>query len=396
MKANRFTCGPGRKIVACRDGAAGEGGGFTLAPDGWIMVLPKGTFPGVLRSYDDAGDEVRRDIVQQFDDQAFAAITDEWNARKAAMGDNFPGMLIDYDHFSHDEDKPTGAAGWIEDLQVRDDGLWGMPRWSVDGKAKLEGGIYRLVSPVLGKFEKLGVQGEGDQQLDVMRPGCLVRLALTNDPQLRGMPPVANRDTNRNPTGNQAMDYKTFLLQLLGLPLTATDEEISAAASTAIGAMNAACATEPKKSIEQMRARLVSVSNELVQARAQADELGKELIAHDVARFKGLVPDEAKLREMLTANRTATVATLTAVEAKASAGGAGGAGGSGRTPMHDSRNRTHPGSPDSDGTEMTEADAAKIRMRAEAIRAESGWAWNRCFDEATREFRTARKAGISR
>jgi hypothetical protein len=27
--------------------------------------------------------------------------------------------------------------------------------------------------------------------------------------------------------------------------------------------------------------------------------------------------------------------------------------------MHDSRNRTHPGSPDSDGTEMTEADAAK-------------------------------------
>lgn len=152
MKANRFTCGPGRKIVACRDGAAGEGGGFTLAPDGWIMVLPKGTFPGVLRSYDDAGDEVRRDIVQQFDDQAFAAITDEWNARKAAMGDNFPGMLIDYDHFSHDEDKPTGAAGWIEDLQVRDDGLWGMPRWSVDGKAKLEGGIYRLVSPVLGTF----------------------------------------------------------------------------------------------------------------------------------------------------------------------------------------------------------------------------------------------------
>lgn len=386
MKANRFTCGPGRKIVACRDGAAGEGGGFTLAPDGWIMVLPKGTFPGVLRSYDDAGDEVRRDIVQQFDDQAFAAITDEWNARKAAMGDNFPGMLIDYDHFSHDEDKPTGAAGWIEDLQVRDDGLWGMPRWSVDGRAKLEGGIYRLVSPVLGKFEKLGTKDEGDKSLDIMRPGSLVRLALTNDPQLRGMPPVANRDTNRNPQGNQAMDYKTFLLQLLGLPPTATDEEIAAACKTA----NAACGTEPKKEVEEMRARLTATAGELAKARAEATELSKALIEHDVVRFKVLVPDEAKLRAMLTANRTATVETLTAVAAKAES-----SAGAGRKPLHDSRNRAHPGSADSDGTELTEGDAAKIRMRAEAIRVDNGWAWNRCFDEATREFRTARKAGVA-
>ena len=398
MKTN-WTSGPAQ-LTACRiadDGADGaKAKPFALPRDGWIMLLPLGTYPGTLRTYTD-GEENREPIEQVFDEKAIKAICDSWNARKTAMGSNFPGMLVDYDHFSHNEDMPTGAAGWIESVEARGDGLWGLPRWSEDGKAKLEGGMYRLVSPVLSGFESLGEEG-GKKKL---RPTVLERLALTNDPQLRGMPPVSNRAGTAN--NKSTMDHKKLLLQLLGLPDTATDSEISDACSAAMSAMNG-CAVDGKKGIAEMRNRIVSLSGELTvvrnerdAAKADAQTANKALVDADLIRFKCLAPDE-KLREMLTANRSVAVAALeVALASKGTGDSSGNGNGSGYTPRHDAKNRSHPGSADGDNaTEMNDRDAAQIRLRADELAKEKGWGFNRAFDEALIEYRMRRRAASAK
>ena len=392
MKTN-WSSGPAQ-LTACR--LADDGGSskpFALPRDGWIMVLPKGNFPGTLRKYTD-GEEEREPIEQVFDEQAIKAIADSWNKRKTEMGANFPGMLVDYDHFSHSEDKPTGAAGWIESVEARADGLWGMPRWSEEGKAKLEGGMYRLVSPVLSGFESVG-ELNGKR---LLRPTVLERLALTNDPQLRGMPPVSNRAVTANT--KTTMDPKKLLLQLLGLPDTATDSEINDACTAAMAAMNG-CATDGKKGVVEMRNRIVSLNGELVVARterdsakAAADAANKSLIEADLVRFKGLAPDD-KLREMLTANRGVAVSALeVALAAKGTTGGTGGT----YVPRHDSRNRANPGSADdADGSApLTDSQAAKIRLRADELSKEKGWGFNRAWDEALIEMRAQIRAGTAK
>ena len=230
-------------------------------------------------------------IEQVFDEKAIKAICDSWNARKTAMGSNFPGMLVDYDHFSHNEDMPTGAAGWIESVEARGDGLWGLPRWSEDGKAKLEGGMYRLVSPVLSGFESLGVDG-GKKKL---RPTVLERLALTNDPQLRGMPPVSNRAGTANT--KDTMDFKKLLLQLLGLPDSATDTEINDACSSAMSAMNG-CAVDGKSGAQPWRIEWGASQRDYIEGfelRFIAElELPQQLMAMVLNRplIDGCLPEE--------------------------------------------------------------------------------------------------------
>lgn len=396
MKPN-WSSGPAQ-LTSCRVADDGENGKpFNLPKDGWIMLLPMGKFPGTLRTYA-GGEETRESIDQVFDQQAIEAIAASWNARKSEMGANFPGMLVDYDHFSHDEDKPTGAAGWIEAVEIRQDGLWGLPRWSQDGRAKLEGGMYRLVSPVLSGFERVGEEN-GKK---VLRPTVLERLALTNDPQLRGMPPVSNRAGTTN--DKTTMDHKKLLLQLLGLPDTATDAEITDACSAAVAAMNG-CATDGKKGITEMRNRIVALNGELVVARterdtakASAEAANKMLVEADLIRFKGLAPDD-KLREMLTANRGVAVAALeVALTAKGTASGHGNGTGKVYVPRHDAKNRANPGSVDKgdeSGANMSEGEAAKIRLRADELSKEKGWGFNRAFDEALIEFRTKRRAGAA-
>ena len=81
---------------------------FELPSDGWYQRAPLGEFP-----HSGAG------ISQVIDAAACSQMVAAFENAKS-QSDNFPGLLIDFDHFSLDAEKHSEAAGWIIDLQFRD------------------------------------------------------------------------------------------------------------------------------------------------------------------------------------------------------------------------------------------------------------------------------------
>jgi len=152
-----------------------SGNGFVIAGDGWVQVTPCGEFP-----HSGAG------VTQVVDREACDRIAAEFNGRKADP--NFPGVLVDFDHFSLDTDKSSEAAGWITELEARVTGLWARVRWSDSGLAAVQGGRFRLVSPVFPAPDACEDLGSGR-----IRPVKLVSVALTNEPNIKGARPIANR-----------------------------------------------------------------------------------------------------------------------------------------------------------------------------------------------------------
>lgn len=150
---------------------------FALAEDGFVQVTPVGEY-----AHEGAG------LVQVIDRLACDMMAAAFAVSKAAGGENFPGLLVDFDHFSLDTGKPSEAAGWVGELEARDDGLWARVRWSDSGLAAVTGGRYRLLSPVFR--HPAGTQDLGGGRV---RPVWLESVALTNEPNIRGGKPIANR-----------------------------------------------------------------------------------------------------------------------------------------------------------------------------------------------------------
>ena len=95
-------------------------------------------------------------------------------------------LAIDYEHQSFDRfntrsDGLRPAAGWIGGLEVRDDGLWAIEvAWTERAVELLRGGEYRYFSPVIFWTD--------EDRSDV---AALGPVALTNDPAMRGVSPLA-------------------------------------------------------------------------------------------------------------------------------------------------------------------------------------------------------------
>ncbi len=97
-------------------------------------------------------------------------------------------LAIDYEHQSFDQlntrsDGLRPAAGWIGGLEVRSDGLWATDvTWTPRAAELLRSGEYRYFSPV--------IYWTDEARTDV---AALGPVALTNDPAMRGVPPLAAR-----------------------------------------------------------------------------------------------------------------------------------------------------------------------------------------------------------
>ena len=165
------------------------------APE-WVHLIPADVFTG----------RDGRGPWRLSDPEGFIERTNAYQA-----GADIP---LDYEHQAEMADRngqPAPAAGWIKELEARQDGIWGRVGWTPKAAAMIIDKEYRYLSPVF-IYEKSGE---------------LVRLdsaALVGQPNLE-----LKALNNQGAEGASMEEFLTQLAALLGLAETATQEEIFAA-----------------------------------------------------------------------------------------------------------------------------------------------------------------------
>ena len=205
---------------------------FQHPTDGWYQIEAKGQHPnraaGVVQVIDDAAAET---IVNRFNEDATKGALRHGNE-----------MLIDHEHFSDQQDQESRAYGWLQQLQNRDDGIYGRIRWTATGKPAVDGGDYRFFSTEYAPGDLTILNSEsGKRKAETthVRPLRLAGLTLTNMNNNRGQKPITNRDNFASavaPAANQNQNPKKPTMKTiatkLGLAAEASEDAILAAVTT--------------------------------------------------------------------------------------------------------------------------------------------------------------------
>ena len=360
---------------------------FKMPDDGWYQLAPLGEFPHAA-----AG------VVQVVDVESCTSMVARFKADAAVA--NFAGLLVDFDHFSLDDRARSEAAGWIVDLVGRETGLWANIRWSDVGEEAVKGGRYRFLSPVWARSDcvDLGPSTGSGQAMARVRPVRLLNAAVTNDPNLKGLVPLANASpVDRRASiggvdgehGKDGLAMKRVIEKLtnhLGIPGDASEDVI----------------LEKMQGLPGLTA-VVDLQNSLKQATDERDALRgelkgaeDELVNRHLAEFEGLISETSRefwAGQLLT-NRTAALAALgdLATQRAGANGeptpgpskeGSGNAGA--RKPLHN-RATARPVIPGQGGVPTdTDNRAVKIRNRAHEIAKAENVPFSVAFRRAERE-----------
>ena len=173
---------------------------------------------------------------------------------------------IDYDHKA-DPAKGSKAAGWIQDAEVREDGLYVSVRWTPSAKEAIKNGEYRYFSP---EYTDEWSDPRGGKYQDVLFGG-----ALTNRPFLKGIMPI-NMSEHFSEEESQVEEFLKALREKLGLAEDATEEEILAAASFQDPEPTPEETENEEDAEEALVADLVLASEEPVAVRQLTDLVKKQ------------------------------------------------------------------------------------------------------------------------
>ena len=197
------------KLIAC----AGEGIELSGVPTE-IKILPLG------RVHSQKGDF-------NVDEESFELIRKQFKDRKL-------DLVIDYEHQTL-SDVQAPAGGWIKELYKGEDAIIAKVEWTAKAAEYLKNKEYRYLSPVV-------LVRKRDQKATAIHS-----VALTNTPAIDGMFALVNSlDIEDISEGGNIMDLKE-LAKALGLPETATEEEIKKAVE------DAAKAAEKLKEMEEKK-----------------------------------------------------------------------------------------------------------------------------------------------
>ncbi len=274
---------------------------FSHPTDGWYQIEPKGEHPnraaGVIQVIDEAA---MKSIVERFNQEAAAG--------KLRHGNE---MLIDHEHFSDQPDKESRAYGWLVELQVRADGIYGRVRWSKTGREAVDGGDYRFFSTEYDareceKCRGSGVEGKsegidavdseasalpgplparagrgspksvvGNPSLDPrpsnlseastlprVRPLRLDGLTLTNMNNNRGQKPITNRAPNGPAVEHQGTKHMNTVAIKLGLAGDVSEEIMLAEVSRLLNRVTEMIPHEEEN--KSLRERLGAIDGEQV------------------------------------------------------------------------------------------------------------------------------------
>jgi len=139
-----------------------------------------------------------------------------------AVMDAFSGMtndmVIDYEHQTL-QGVEAPAAGWIKQLINKgEDGIWAVVEWTDRAKQYIANKEYKYVSPVFLK------------RISDNKVIRLINVALTNQPNIDGMVPLVNKDSEYRFEANDKKEKEDVnmwkeLLKILGLAETATEQD---------------------------------------------------------------------------------------------------------------------------------------------------------------------------
>jgi len=351
---------------------------FELPADGWHQLAPLGEFPHAA-----AG------IVQVIDAAACTLMVAAFENARAGSS-NFPGLLIDFDHFSLDAEKRSEAAGWITDLKFIPPsqsaignhqsempcGLFARIRWSDIGEAAVKGGRYRFLSPVWAKADCEDLGG------DRFRPVRLLNAAVTNDPNLKGILPLSNRTSGApfdfSPLGekkNCSVNKETHMQPVLDALLN----KLNLPADTAQDAILTA--------IENMAApdEVAALTNRAETAETELSGLKNAQLEADADAFlsanAGLIENRDEVRAQFIENRSLTEAVFKNLKTPKPVA----------TPPADTRRPLHNRDSKVAATHnrdasTSESKAVKIRNRAAEIMKSERIVYTDAFRRAEQEF----------
>jgi phage I-like protein len=144
-------------------GLTGEG---AQARTGWIHVAPEGSWEG-------------------HPDGAFTLTTAGFESCIYDAERRATPQSVDYEHASlYPTGEPTPAAGYVQKLERRADGLWALVEFTERAATMIRAGEYRFCSGVFA-FERR------DRQTGDVIPCMLDSIALTNRPFIDGQEPIA-------------------------------------------------------------------------------------------------------------------------------------------------------------------------------------------------------------
>jgi phage I-like protein len=180
---------------------------------------------------------------------------------------------IDYDHQSVYAAKDgvggqAPAAGWIDPaaIEIDEAGIWAAVEWTPAAEARLSAREYRYLSPVVLRDAATG---------EVL---SIVNAALTNSPAIPALAAVAS-------TQEPSMTYAK-IAAALGLPETATEDELMAAiAAMKEGAM-ATAGAELKTASANLETATAALADATARLKAYQDREADELVAAAVEAGK--------------------------------------------------------------------------------------------------------------
>jgi phage I-like protein len=185
---------------------------FAATADDWVQLTPPGEHP-------------HGPYIQRVNSATMRRVIANFKAEAAKMGASFAGKPFyighpDVPHLANQyPDKK--AYGWIMDLDERADGLYGRVKWSEPGRLLIANAHYKFLSLYWGLEE---VRERGRLYAD---PAELVSVGLTNNPNIKGLKPLANE---KDPMKTKV----AALAALLMLANDAAEADVMAAAETEI------------------------------------------------------------------------------------------------------------------------------------------------------------------
>jgi phage I-like protein len=204
-------------------------------------------------------------------------------------------LLIDRDHQSVDGE--SLAAGWIEELQVRDgDGVWGRAAWTPKGAEQVKSREFRFLSPV--------VLGKRDAGLFHVKK--LGSVALTNTPALKmaGIEMFREQLSHRFGafiTEEQPMSkLKAVLCSALGLGTDASDDAVESAALARITKQGSDESASLRVVVDTLTKERNEATEELSAVRKELDGFKSVAFKRDVEVFfdkgarEGRIPPAAR------------------------------------------------------------------------------------------------------